>query len=502
MQASIDAVALKPFTRALTCLSKYGDDLSIYATPDTLSLSTTNSSLSAYCRFRYGRQFFVKYHVGDRGAPRGGSADDVEEVQSVTGQLLTKSLLSILKHRTVEKTVDRCDLSIVEGASGPDDDEDHDTLESKLIVRLHCKHGIVKTHRLPMLTPTSLMAPGIPEAPNESRLTIGPKAMKDMIDHFPSTKGSKSDPQLVWEFGESDVQVRSLDTSVDAIGNAQLSTELTISVDEFDHYDVFDIPISIAFHLREFNATIAYAESMSLALDLRFTDPAAPLFIDVESDSTESLFVVSTSQVPGAAPVNSHARTGSHARKRAREDDAAPRRRAQQVVERTESTTLARRMGEMRASSQGSMLPPPSVPVRSSVPRQSPPPRAQSQAPAHEPLFLPSSQMSAADEEALRASGLGVDRMDADEFNAMFEDEGVEVGDYAEEHHTEDAPAEDPFPEGLREISPHVEPEEELEGGFGQQNYEERPQSLELFDDTEMGPTQNGGNKVCRFILI
>ncbi|TFY53994.1 hypothetical protein EVG20_g9883, partial [Dentipellis fragilis] len=315
MQATLDAVALKPFTRALTCLSKYGDDLTIYATPDALSLSATNTSLSAYSRFRYSRAFFVKYSVGEKAPRTGLFADGVElgadtDVQTVTGQLLTKagtalSLLSILKHRTVEKTVDRCDLLVVEGAAGQEDDEDRDSLESRLIVRLHCKHGIVKTHRLLLLTPTSLMAPGVPDDPNESRLTIGPQAVKDMLDHFPSGRSSRTDPQLIWAFDDNEVQVKSLETSADSRGSAQLSTELTISADEFDTYDVFDPPIAIAFHLREFNATIAYADSMSLSLDLRFTDPAAPLFIDVEGDSIESLFVISTSQVPGGAHPNS-----------------------------------------------------------------------------------------------------------------------------------------------------------------------------------------------------
>ena len=37
--------------------------------------------------------------------------------------------------------MNRCELSIVEATPDQDDDEDHDSLESKLIVRLHCKHG-------------------------------------------------------------------------------------------------------------------------------------------------------------------------------------------------------------------------------------------------------------------------------------------------------------------------------------------------------------------------
>ena len=52
-----------------------------------------------------------------------------------------QSLLSILKHRTVEKTVERCEFSIVDGDHQEDVGEDHDALESKLIIKLYCKHG-------------------------------------------------------------------------------------------------------------------------------------------------------------------------------------------------------------------------------------------------------------------------------------------------------------------------------------------------------------------------
>lgn len=39
------------------------------------------------------------------------------------------------------------------------------------------------------------------------------------------------------------------------LGKTQLSTELTISAEEFDVYDVYSSPITIAFHLREFNVS-------------------------------------------------------------------------------------------------------------------------------------------------------------------------------------------------------------------------------------------------------
>ena len=67
------------------------------------------------------------------------------------------------------------------------------------------------------------MAPGIPEAMNESNLAIGPKALKDMIEHFPLARGNKSDPQLIWSFGDVEVELRSLESSVDVKGATGIS---------------------------------------------------------------------------------------------------------------------------------------------------------------------------------------------------------------------------------------------------------------------------------------
>jgi len=396
----------------------------------------------------------------------------------------------------------------VDGVSNHED-EDLDGLESKLIVRLNCKHGIVKTHRLVLQTPSSQLHLHVPEALNESHVVIGPKAIRDMVDHFPSTRG-KADPQLIWVFDDTEVQVRSFETSLDGKGVGQLATELTISADEFENYDIFATPISLAFHLREFNvslsfsaqsslagakiargyqltygiinqATIAYAESMEAILEVRFTDPAAALYVNVQSDSIESLFAMSTNSVPGApappaAAVPSQARSagssgsvqGRATRKRPRAEAMARHRTPAKVVQRVAPAALTRRSPGARLSTPSQ---PPAV-RRSSL--------AVSQ-PREEPLFLPGSQMSAADKEALNASGLG--DMDADEFHAMMEDEGEEVGlnlslsDFP-------APSVPPPPPPL---SPSPAPQSDLgERGQGQ--------GVDSFEDdieSEMGPTQS-----------
>ncbi|KAI0954118.1 hypothetical protein AcV7_007440 [Taiwanofungus camphoratus] len=490
MQAIIDSASLRHLTRSLTCLSRYGDEMTIYATPEILALSSTNSSKSAYCRFKYSKQFFSRYSVGVLSAS-GVYNDSIEEVPTTTGQLLTKSLLSILKHKTVEKTVDKCELSIVDPeytGQAIYNDENADTLESRLIVRLHCKHGVIKTHRLLLQVPTSLLAPGVPDTPYQSRLTIGPRPLREMIEHFPNAKGSKSDPQLVWSFGDTEVQVKSLETSIDTKGKAQLSTELTISADEFDDYNVCETPVTVAFHLREFNATIAFAEASALALDIRFTNPSEPLFIDVEGDLSETLFVIATSQVPGTAGGISGQvhQMQSKGKKRELEEDTDPsvrgsrpgsgagdsrppaieRKKPMKVVQATDRMSLARELhGESPSvcatprSVRGSM-PPPSFPAPLPVHSQEPGPSAR----PHEPLFLPSSQLSQADQEAIRESGLGIEYMSAQEFEEMLEGEGEEVA-----------------------FGPDMVADAEgLAMGVGQDD-------LDIFDEMEMEPTQNDG---------
>lgn len=82
LQATLDSAALKrtshvsltqcgvhlthPYLeliRILTCLSKYGDDLIILASPERLLLHTTNLAQTAYGRIIYSRHFFSRYRV-------------------------------------------------------------------------------------------------------------------------------------------------------------------------------------------------------------------------------------------------------------------------------------------------------------------------------------------------------------------------------------------------------------------------------------------------------
>ena len=180
---------------------------------------------------------------------------------------------------------------------------------------------------------------------------------------------------------------------------------------------------------------------MSLPLDLRFTDPSAPLFIDIEGDATESLFVISTSQVQGAPTAtqtnNGISSSNPNPKKREREQTSSqtPRiKKPMKVVQPAGSEERERFSSTTRSESRA----PGSMPAPSIIPRINFSQIPHSQVHNHngtsslserknEPLFLPSSQVSAADEELLRSTGLGIEAMDAQELADMLEGEGEEV---------------------------------------------------------------------------
>ncbi|TBU60550.1 Rad9-domain-containing protein [Dichomitus squalens] len=502
MQATLDSTGLKHLTRALTCLSKFGDDLAIVATSETFALSATNTAMTAYGRFKYPRSFFSRYRVETR--PVG---EDIEELPNVSGQIVIKHLLSIFKHKNNEKACEKCEFVITDGPTQTiaieDEDEERDSLESRLTVRLHCKHGVVKTHRLSLNPMNDHLSPAMPDPTLETSLTVGPKTMKNILEHFPFGKGNKTDPQLIWNFHDDEVVLRSLETSVDGKGRPQLVTELTLGATEFDTYDLAVGPVTIAFHLREFNATIAFAEASEVSLNLRFTDPLEPLYISVDADYADTLFVIATSQIVSRSQQASQADpTPRNPRKRPLEEDRnhnQPQQRNVRIAEgalRERPRVPAKPMKVVRKTDRQSMareMHPPPLPTAEPQP-------SWAKEREKEPLFLPSSQIShlpPASQAAIIESGLGIEHMTAEEL-AMMLDDDVDLDEFGGDADVDadTGGRSGGHDRGYADEDWRMEDREDfLTGEKGQGGTD----SFELVDDEdfEMAPTQSdGGTKV------
>jgi cell cycle checkpoint control protein RAD9A len=252
---------------------------------------------------------------------------------------------------------------------------------------------------------------------------------------------------------------------------------------------------------------------MSLPLDIRFTDPAAPLFIDIEGDSSETLFVISTSQVHGTAAgaSSNQARQPQLNDKKRQRDDNTPEtariKKPMRAVQRADPVSVAR--ADLGSRSQSRVPGPMVLPSVSRLPSSQtfshdvrngtmahpsfiPPANPSFSHTQHsrEPLFLPgSSQLSVADEEAIRASGLGIESMDAEELQAMLEGDGEEVAfDFASQR---SANADYKMPDRGRGDG------DSFGTGTMYKEGPDDPDSFELLvDETELAPTQSQNSAV------
>jgi cell cycle checkpoint control protein RAD9A len=259
---------------------------------------------------------------------------------------------------------------------------------------------------------------------------------------------------------------------------------------------------------------------MALNLDLHFTDPASPLFIDIEGDNSEILFVIAPVQLAPNANIPSQAQSAmerSVNSKRAREEDSAngdggegsntrtstPRfrlaerervRKPMKAVHRVDPASIAHAGAISSTLSRpktvhGSMAPPASIPLRplSQTPIFSQSHRNVSN--GRDPLFLPGSQLSAADEEAIRGSGLGIESMGADELEALLEGDGEEVAfDFGSQRAMSQVTSGD-FDGAIGGDEDDPMDEEGPGNGDG----------FDVIEEMELEPTQEGGAKVFLF---
>ncbi|OCF61730.1 hypothetical protein L486_01390 [Kwoniella mangroviensis CBS 10435] len=312
MDASIRGENLKYFLRLLQCAAKYGDDLNIHASHRVWELSVTNSNKSAFCLFKLDKTFFDRWSAKSR--------------RGIKCQLLVKSVLAVLGKAAQINTINRLDLRIIDpsnelrplqhrkdrerdtrsssvhhddrhdgrrnGNADQDDrhfgDEDEFTddedarisIESKLIVRLVCKHGVTKKHSLHLGSTDFLRADVDPDT-TPSGFVIATRTLRDWLENFALSTGSNyggnantgGTDQLGWMFTKNEVRVKSWE----GLGGGGLCTEIKVDPEEFQDYEVVGDRIDLTLPMKEFRATLLLAEQLSATLNVSFSEPGQPL---------------------------------------------------------------------------------------------------------------------------------------------------------------------------------------------------------------------------------
>ncbi|NWW69220.1 RAD9A protein, partial [Ifrita kowaldi] len=145
-------------------LSRIGDELYLEPTESGLSLRAVNSSRSAFASFLFAPLFFQLYEPGSAGP----------DTELFRCKVHMKSFLGVFRSLpSLEKSVGKCLILLKPRAS-------------RLVLQLHCKYGVTKTHNLAFQECERLQAV-FDTQHCASRLCAPARVLAEAVVHFPPT---------------------------------------------------------------------------------------------------------------------------------------------------------------------------------------------------------------------------------------------------------------------------------------------------------------------------
>ncbi|XP_068922587.1 cell cycle checkpoint control protein RAD9A isoform X2 [Petaurus breviceps papuanus] len=250
--------------KAAHSLSRVGDELYLEPLEDGLSLRTVNASRSAFACFLFAPLFFQHYQAA-------------RPPQAQTPRC--KSFLSVFRSlAALEKTVERCCITL-----SPE--------SSRLVIQLHCKHGVTKTHNLSFQECESLQAVFDPE----QCLHVLRAPARVLMEAVAPFAPALAEVTLGVSRGRRVVFRSYLEEDTDAA--RAMMTEMSLSEDEFQQLQAQE-GASITFCLKEFRGLLSFAESANLPLNIHFDAPGRPAIFTIEDSLLDGHFVLATLSEP------------------------------------------------------------------------------------------------------------------------------------------------------------------------------------------------------------
>ncbi|XP_059738759.1 cell cycle checkpoint control protein RAD9A isoform X2 [Bos taurus] len=304
MKCLVTGSNVKVLGKAVHSLSRIGDELYLEPLEDGLSLRTVNSSRSAYACFLFAPLFFQQYQAATPGQDQ------------LRCKILMKSFLSVFRSLAMlEKTVEKCCISLNDRSS-------------RLVVQLHCKYGVRKTHNLsfqdceslqavfdPALCPHVLRAPArvlveavLPFPPALAEVTLGiGHGRRVILRSYQEEEADSAIKAMVTEMsiGEEDFQQL----------QAQEGVAITFCLKEFrvrflpcTHCPVHlsSLP-SLHALLLPCQGLLSFAESANLSLSIHFDAPGRPAIFAIEDSLLDGHFVLATLSESDSHPQTLHA---------------------------------------------------------------------------------------------------------------------------------------------------------------------------------------------------
>ncbi|KXJ88801.1 Rad9-domain-containing protein [Microdochium bolleyi] len=273
---------------ALTCLSKFSDEVSLEAKRDRLAFTALNSSKSAYANFAFStNRFFIKYQYDGTGQSR----------DKFFCKLYNKALLSLFRQRTgdplhereKDTTIDRCDISIV----------DEPGKKSRFVARILFRNGITTKYRLPFeVTPPVHAKFDKDEATNS--WSISSRSLRQLMDHF----GPGIEYLDIHPDADQVVNFTCFTEKVshgDEVLKKPLHTSIAVDRDEFNDFDVNEDGLHIVISVKDFRAIIQHAGLHNGEVTALYSIPSRPMQIKYDGAEMKCEFLLMTVGERGAA---------------------------------------------------------------------------------------------------------------------------------------------------------------------------------------------------------
>lgn len=260
MKCVIEGGNVKALGHAVHALSRVGDHLYLEPSDAGLSLRAASISRSAFASFLFVPLFFQRYEPGPPGT---------------RCKVLMKSFLGVFRSLpTLDKSVERC-LVLLRPRAG------------RLVLQLHCKHGVTRTHQLAFQECERLQAVFDTQC-CASRLRAPAQLLAEAVVHFPQTLAEVT----LGAAAGGRIGLRSHLEEGSEPGKAMV-TELWLAPDEFQEVAV--VPGSrITFCLKEFRGLLSFAEASSLPLTIHYDEPGRPAIFTLDDSLMEAHLVLAT----------------------------------------------------------------------------------------------------------------------------------------------------------------------------------------------------------------
>ena len=196
-----------------------------------------------------------------------------------------------------ETAVEKCELKFRNSVAGDG--------RCRLIIQLHCKHGVLKTYQLTYEDEQSMHAV-FDSRKCLNRWVISAKLLKEYMDHFIAKTeelAMSAGPSklvltaftegLTYNTGKGKSTTAPL-TILETLKQA-VHTVVSLDTSEFQTYDITSESSSeIVFSLRDFKSIIALAESFSVDVQTGYGQPGHPLIITFQIGGMDAQFMIAT----------------------------------------------------------------------------------------------------------------------------------------------------------------------------------------------------------------